>query len=127
MSEHVHNPSLPEDQPNPRTQGWDRVVKFPVGVTLPSGADAWRKGKLAGVRHHTGGRWRLNLSHPTRWPTWTECRDAVRALVPRDVWMAVVFAPGGHALDAEGGTMTILEVHDPGLGRDVIVRAPAEA
>ena len=124
---HILNPSLPENQPNPRVQGWEPVLRVPVGVTLPNGADAWRKGPVAAVRHYPLGRWRLNLSHASRWPTWTEVRDAIRALVPRDGWMAVVFAPGGHALEAEGGTVTVVEVKDQGLGRDVIIRPGAEA
>lgn len=102
--------------PNPRARGWG-LAPIPPGVILPAGAEGWRKGKVAAIRWHQDGRWRLSVSAPSRWPTWTELEDARRSLLPPQVFMAAVFPPDGHRLRMYDGTAHLLEVKDPGLER----------
>ncbi len=45
---------------------------------------------LVGVE---GGLWHLSISHPSRYPSWEEIRDARYALVPDGVTMAMLLPP----------------------------------
>lgn len=40
-------------------------------------------------------RWHLSISHPSRYPTWDEIRDACWELIPGDVTMAQLVVPKG--------------------------------
>jgi hypothetical protein len=74
------------------------------GTALPMGVGlrAFAKGELRIMTSQqvfgdvrAGGflRWHLSISHPSRYPTWDEIRDARYALLPDDVTMAMLLPP----------------------------------
>lgn len=55
--------------------------------------DAYTCGDLQVLRTREDGAWHLSISHPTRYPTWDEIRDARYDLLPDDVTMAMLLPP----------------------------------
>lgn len=58
------------------------------------GAEAWQYGEcrviLSQEWHRGALRWHMSISHPERYPTWDELRDARYTFTPSDVVMVMV-------------------------------------
>ena len=57
------------------------------------GAQAYRFGECLVIVSQDGGYWHMSISHPSRYPTWDEIRDARYELVPDHVTMALLLPP----------------------------------
>ncbi|SFU39659.1 DUF7694 domain-containing protein [Alicyclobacillus macrosporangiidus] len=64
-----------------------------LGEVWP-GCKAYRFGECTVlVERHRKIGWHMSISHPNRYPTWDEIRDARYELVPDDVTMAMLLPP----------------------------------
>jgi len=64
-----------------------------VRRTLEPGARAYRFGECAVIVGVSEDGYHMSISHPSRYPTWDEIRDARYALLPDDVTMAMLLPP----------------------------------
>ena len=55
-------------------------------------------------------RWHLSISHPTRFPTWTEIHDARYALIPDDCTMAMLLPPKAQYINIEETCFHLTEI-----------------
>jgi len=85
--------------PKPTDLKWRRdPTPLPTADGLEQFHEVWRSpmdGLLAIRAWHPGVGWHLSLSHPTRYPTWNEIRDARYALLPDNCTMAMLLPPKG--------------------------------
>ncbi|MEW6104774.1 MAG: hypothetical protein AB1563_00180 [Bacillota bacterium] len=74
-----------------------QVIELPIPpalrATLEPGAKAYKFGECLVIVGLSEQGWHMSISHPTRYPTWDEIRDARYAFVPDEVTMAMLLPP----------------------------------
>ena len=58
-----------------------------------SGCHAYRFGRCFVIVGKEEDRWHLSISHPARYPTWDEIKEARYRFVPDNVTMAMILPP----------------------------------
>jgi hypothetical protein len=58
------------------------------------------------------GRWHLSISHPRRYPTWDEIRDARYALIPDGVTMAMLLPPRAQYVNVHPNCFHLHQIND---------------
>lgn len=71
---------------------------------------AFRMGECFILVGRENGKWHLSISHPTRNPTWEEIKMARYALIPDDVWMAMLLPPKKHYINVHEHCFHLWEV-----------------
>lgn len=56
------------------------------------------------------GKWHLSISHPDRYPTWDEIRDARYEFIPDEVTMAMLLPPKGEYVNLHPNCFHLWEV-----------------
>lgn len=79
------------------------------------GADMWQYGGcrviVAQEPARSGAlRWHLSISHPDRYPTWDEIRDARYTFTPPDVTMVMVLPPPSQYVNLHPNCFQLHEV-----------------
>ncbi len=73
--------------------GWTEI---PCGVPLP-GIKAYQRGAIKALVSRDEGlqgkSWHISVSHPHRYPTWDEIREARYALIPDNAYMVMILPP----------------------------------
>lgn len=74
-----------------------QVIELPIPPALHAKleprARAYKFGECLVITGVSEQGWHMSISHPTRYPTWDEIRDARYALVPDEVTMAMLLPP----------------------------------
>ncbi len=59
-----------------------------------------------------GFRWHLSISHPQRYPTWDEMKDARYRLLPDDCYMIQILPPKAQYLNVHERCFHLIELRD---------------
>jgi hypothetical protein len=54
--------------------------------------------------------WHMSISHPTRYPTWDEIRDARYTLCPKNITMAMLLPPENEYVNAHPNCFHLYEI-----------------
>jgi len=73
---------------------------------------AFRLGECFILVGRERGKWHLSISHPTRLPTWEEIKMARYALIPDNVWMAMLLPPSGAYINICENCFHLWEVNE---------------
>ncbi|MBC7340918.1 MAG: hypothetical protein H5U02_00430 [Clostridia bacterium] len=94
-------------------RGWRRLRIPPdVQKMLEPGAEAYLFGECTViVGRSEGAGWHLSISHPTRYPTWSEIRDARYRFIPDEVTMAMFLPPKREYVNVDKNCFHLFEVH----------------
>lgn len=66
-------------------------MSTPVEIKCPlPNSRAYMLGECAVIISQEGSGWHLSISHPSRYPTWDEIKDARYKLLPNDLTMAML-------------------------------------
>jgi hypothetical protein len=57
-------------------------------------------------------RWHISISHPERYPTWDEIRDARYALTPHDIEMVMLLPPPEEYVNTHPNAFHLWETFD---------------
>jgi hypothetical protein len=74
-----------------------------------------------------GGRRHLSISHPRRYPTWDEIRDARYDLMPDVPCMAMILPPKGDYVNYHPNCFHLWEIDQPSQTMDGTDHAPTGA
>ena len=56
--------------------------------------------------------WHLSISHPTRYPSWDEIKQARYELIPNNVMVAMLFPPKEQFVNIHNNCFHLFEIHD---------------
>lgn len=93
----------------------------PVEISLPPfiranlepGTRAFRFGECLVFVSRSDAGWHLSISHPDRYPTWDEIKQARYQLVPHDVTMAMILPPPGEYVNLHENCFHLWQIEDP--------------
>ncbi|SIS88764.1 DUF7694 domain-containing protein [Alicyclobacillus vulcanalis] len=77
------------------------------------------------VEYHVDGGWHMSISHPERYPTWDEIREARYQLIPNDVTMAMLLPPKEEYVNVHPNCFHLHEVVDNGSDIPMMLEAKA--
>ena len=59
------------------------------------------------------GRWHMSISHPSRYPSWDEIRDARYKYLPENIFIIMVLPPKGNYVNVHPYCFHLWETRDP--------------
>lgn len=77
---------------------------------LEPGARAYRLGECLVIVGHSEDGWHLSISHPNRYPTWDEIKEARYLLVPDEVTMAMLLPPKAEYVNVSENCFHLWEI-----------------
>jgi len=83
-------------------------------IGLEPGAKIYKAGKLQVIvgQQPNDGRWHLSISHPGRYPTWDEIKEARYQLVPNNVTMAMLLPPKEQYVNVHANCFHLWEIRE---------------
>lgn len=84
-----------------------------VRATLEPNARAFHLGDCLVIVGHSKNGWHLSISHPTRYPTWDEIKEARYRLTPHNVTMAMILPPRAEYVNLHENCFHLWEIEDP--------------
>lgn len=94
-----------------------RLIEIPSPVP---GARAYAMGRhlrvIVGIEF---GRWHLSISHPKRYPTWDEIKEARYKLMPENITVAMLLPPPREYVNIHENCFHLWEIEDPRADGDV--------
>jgi hypothetical protein len=73
-------------------------------------------GRLTVMVSRDDGKWHMSVSHPTRYPTWDEIRDARYEFIPDEITMAMFLPPRDQYINVHENCFHLHEVEGPRHG-----------
>lgn len=80
------------------------------GEETTSIVHVWLKGMLKVFVAVEEGAWHLSISHPSRYPTWDEIKEARYRLLPDEIYMAMILPPSGEYVNVHENCFHLWEV-----------------
>lgn len=99
-------------------------VQIPLHLRplIEPNARAFRLGECLVIVGHSEDGWHLSISHPTRYPTWDEIKEARYRLTPHNVTMAMILPPPDEYVNLHENCFHLWEIEAPKPKRLVIAR-----
>lgn len=85
-----------------------REIQSPV-----PGCKAWQLGQCTVFAGVELGMWHLSISHPTRYPSWDEIKEARYRFVPNEVTMAMLLPPREEYINIHSNCFHLHELREP--------------
>lgn len=77
---------------------------------------AFAKGPLhvmVGREPRSGGlKWHMSISHPNRFPTWSEIKDARYSMMPTEITVAMILPPPSEYVNVHNNCFHLWEIDD---------------
>ncbi|MBC7340853.1 MAG: hypothetical protein H5U02_00100 [Clostridia bacterium] len=80
---------------------------------LEPGARAFRLGGCTVIVGRSDAGWHLSISHPDRYPTWDEIKEARYLLVPDNVTMAMLLPPKTEYVNVHKNCFHLWQIKEP--------------
>ncbi|NPV81906.1 MAG: hypothetical protein HPY52_16870 [Firmicutes bacterium] len=82
-------------------------------VNLEPGAQAYRYGPCLVIVGKSEDGWHMSISHPDRYPTWDEIRDARYQFMPHDITVAMLLPPPEEYINIHENCFHLWQIEDP--------------
>jgi len=83
-----------------------------VRASLEPGARAFRLGECLVFVGHSADGWHMSISHPSRYPTWDEIKEARYSLLPKNITVAMLLPPPDEYVNIHENCFHLWEIED---------------